>query len=575
MTRARITFLFALFLASLATPPGVAQGQSREPVDAEDITESRPATAEEKEEFTRAIAFGKRYAAIPDTKAALEHYLRADAIFPGQPGVLYNLAILMVKEGLYADAQSRVDRYLALYPNGAEVETIRKLQTELDFQKDFEKRQSETKHYIELFNRGRYHLARGEYDQALTIFEEAAEKQPTDPAVAYNQALAWEQSGDFVRATEYLRRYLALTPSPSDKNEVDQKLFRLEAEITDMRTKFICPFCGLKLENGATWCHRCWHGPYLFDEPQWSSRPCLEGASATRTLYYMDGRFGGNELLSCLSKEGRYGETLGYSPAGQRSIRAARKAEGWVYDGDIIVEKRVGDQKVIVLEQGSDVLERLLAPVSGDVLRYEAEKAGAERWNLQREDVVIDGVVYEKRYGYDAAGRLARERVAYQNRGACDHLMQMSADYVRNAAGTLQSVKLGGGYTGLPVEGSPTVSWAGTLGFTYDDKGRVSREELVLSSFTKNWAEKPKAGQIRDEVKQLYPTAKWKQPLDIMRVGDYCGSAGMQRLSNRIDLRPFYTVSPGFPILLPAGVAKMTVDYAYPDAYEVVRRGQK
>lgn len=572
MNRARIFLLLALLAATpLATPRALAQETPPEQVEAEDITESRPATAEEKEEFTRAIAFGKRYAAIPDTKAALEHYLRADAIFPGQPGVLYNLAILLVKEGRYGEAQSRVDRYLALYPNGAEVETIRKLQTELDFQKDFEKRQQETKNYVELFNRGRYHLARGEYEQALKIFEEAAEQQPTDPAVAYNQALAWEQSGDFVRATEYLRRYLALTPSPVDKNEVDQKLFHLEAEITDMRTKFVCPYCGVKLENGATWCHRCWHGPYLFDEPQWNSRPCLDGASATRTLFYLDGRFGGNELLACTSKEGHYGETLAYSPAKQKTIRAARKAEGWVYDGDLLVERKVGDQKVLVLEQGDEVLERLLAPVSGDVLSYEAAKAGAQSWNLVREEVVIDGVVYAKSYTYDAAGRLAREQVAYQNRGACDHLMQMTADYVRNDAGTLQSVKLGGGYTGLQVEGSPTVAWAGTLAFTFDDKGRVSREEFVLSSFTKSWAEKPKADQIRDEVKDFYPSVKWKQPLDIMRTGDYCGSTGMQRLSNRIDLRPFYTVSPGFPILLPPGVAKMTIDYAYPEAYTGVR----
>jgi tetratricopeptide (TPR) repeat protein len=568
MKRPRNLILFALLAAvSLAMPRAIGQEPPREPVAAEDITESRPATAEEKDEFARAIAFGKRYAAIPDTKAALEHYLRADSIFPDQPGVLYNLAILMVKEGRYADAQSRVDRYLALYPGGGEVETIRKLQTELDFQKDFEKRQQETTNYVELFNRGRYHLGRGEYEQALRIFEEAAAQQPTDPAVAYNQALAYEQTGDFVRATEYLRRYLALTPSPPDKNEVDQKLFRLEAEITDMRTKFVCPYCGVKLENGATWCHRCWHGPYLFDEPEWSSRPCLDGASATRTMYYLDGRFGGNELLSCLSKEGRYGEALAYSPSKQKTIRAARKVEGWVYDGDMLVEKKVGDQKVVVLEQGSEVLERFLAPVSGDVLSYEAAKAGASSWNLVREEVVIDGVVYEKSYSYDAAGRIAKENVTYQNRGACDHLIQMTADYLRNDKGLIQSVKFGGGYTGLPVEGSPTVAWTGTLGFAYDDKGRVAREEFALSSYTKTYAEKPKADPIRDEIKDFYPTLKWKQPLDIMRTGDYCGAAGTQRLSNRIDLRPFYTVSPGFPILLPPGVAKMTIDYAYPEAY--------
>ncbi len=558
--------LCAMLIAVAFAGPHL-RAQSREQVQAEDITESRPATAEEKDEFTRAIAFGKRYADLGDTKAALEHYLRAEGIFPDQPDLLYNLAVLMVKEGRYADAQSRVERYLERYPTGTETERIKNLQTELDFQKDFEKRQQEMKNYVELFNRGRYHLGRGEYHQALRIFEEAAQKQPTDPAVAYNQALAYEQTGDFVRATEYLRRYLALTPSPEDKNQVDEKLFKLEADITDMRTKFVCPYCGVKLENGATWCHRCWHGPYLFNEAQWNSRPCVDGASATKTMYFLDGRFGGNEALACTGREGRYGEALAYSPSKQKSIRAARKAEGWVYDGDSLVEKKVGDQKVVVLEQGADVLERFLAPASGDVLAFDAAKAGAESWNLTHEDIVIDGVRYAKSYTYDAAGRIARENVVYQNCGACDHLIEMTADYIRSDAGVLQSVRFGGGYTGLQVEGSPTVAWVGTLTFAYDAKGRVAREEFILSSFTKTYAEKPKADQIRDEIKTFYPTMKWKQPIDITRTGDYCGSSGTQRLANRIDLRPFYTVSPSFATLLPFGVAKMTVDYAYPESY--------
>ncbi len=558
----------ALLLATILADPGLfAQAKQGEQVVAEDITESRPATAEERDEFSRAIVFGKRFSDIGDTKGALENYLRADSIFPDQPGVLYNLAILMVKEGRYADAHARVERYLALYPEGAEIENLKGLQLELDFQKEVEKRQQDTKNYVELFNRGRYHLSRGEYEQALRIFDEVAQKQPTDPAVAFNQALAWEQTGDFVRATENLRRYLALTPSPADKNEVDQKLFRLEAEITDMRTKFVCPFCGLKLENGSTWCHRCWHGPYLFDEPHWNSRPCAVGASATRTLFYLDGRFGGNEVLSCNIKSGRFGEPLSYTPSKQKAIRDARKAEGWTYQGDYLVEKKVGEQKVIVLEQGPDVLDRLLAPASGDVFSFLPEKSGEGRWNLASEDLVVDGVPYTKRYTYDASGRIAKETVSYQNRGACDHLIDMTAEYVWGEGSVLGSVRFAGGYTGLPVEGSPTVAWAGTLGFTYDPKGRLSREEFVLSSFTKTYADKPRERQFRDDVKDFYPTLKWKKPFDIMRTGDFCGTAGTQRLSNRIDLRPFYTVSPSLPTLLPAGVAKMTVDYTYPESF--------
>lgn len=560
--------LCALLVAATFAAPGLlAQSPPSEQIVAEDITESRPATAEEKEEFSRAIAFGKRFFDIGDTKGALENYLLADSIFPDQPGVLYNLAILMVKEGRYAEAHARVERYLSLFPEGAEIESLKGLQLELDFQKEVEKRQQETKNYVEIFNRGRYHLSLGEYPQALRIFEEAAQQQPTDPAVAYNQALAFEQTGDFVRATEYLRRYLALTPSPADKNEVDQKLFKLEAEIIDMRTKFVCPFCGVKLDDGATWCHRCWHGPYLFDEPHWNSRPCVVGASATRTMFFAEGRFGGNEVLSCNIKSGHFGETLSYTPSTQRAIRDARKSEGWVYDGDFLVEKKLGEQKVIVLEQGTDVLERLLAPASGDVLAYSAERGGAGRWNLASEDFVIDGVRFSKGYSYDASGRIAKEKVAYQNRGACGHLIGMNADYAWSADGTLGSVRLAGGYTGLPVEGSPTVAWNGTLSFAYDPRGRLAREEFVLSSFTKTYAEKPKHGWVRDEVTDFYPTLKWKKPLDVIRTGDYCGTSGTKRLANQIDLRPFYTVSPSLPMLLPFGVVKMTVDYTYPESF--------
>ncbi len=70
MNRIRHRILLALLLAaSFALPRVAAEAQAREQVAAEDITESRPATAEEREEFTRAIAFGKRYAAIPDTRS--------------------------------------------------------------------------------------------------------------------------------------------------------------------------------------------------------------------------------------------------------------------------------------------------------------------------------------------------------------------------------------------------------------------------------------------------------------------------------------------------------------------------
>lgn len=561
----RLFALFLLLAVAGASPRAFAQTES---VEAEDIPEMRPATPAEIADFEKAILFGKRFNEIGDYQAAWEQFDTADRIFPDQPGVLFNLSVLLVRLGRFSDAQAKVNRYERLYPDGPAIERVRMLQLELDFQRELEKRQQAAKSYVELFNRGRFDLASGRFDNALKIFDEAAQQNPNDPAVPFNQALAWERLGEFTKATEQYRRHLELSTGTASKSEIDQKLFRLESEINDMQTKFVCAFCGHKLPVGATWCHRCWHGPYLFDSPVWSSRPCAVGATATRTTFYQDGRFGGNEELACMVKGRSAREVLRYTPEKQKAIQASRRAEGWTYDGDVLKEKKIGTSVVVQLDQGPDYLERLRALGSGDVLSFQAARTGAE-WLLQAEDLVLDGVEYVKNYTY-AGNRISQEKVVYQNKAACDHIISMTATY-QYGPQSLSAVQFGGGYTGFRAEGVPIVEWTGKLVFSYDDKGRLEKEEFTVDSFTKNYTDKP-GSETRKLIKEIYPTFRAKKPMDIVRGGDLCGLSGTRRLGNQIDLRPFYTVSPSFPTLLPFGTQRMTIDYTYPDDYQITPR---
>jgi hypothetical protein len=139
------------------------------------------------------------------------------------------------------------------------------------------------------------------------------------------------------------------------------------------------------------------------------------------------------------------------------------------------------------------------------------------------------------------------------------------------AGDRLGSVQFTGGYTGFRPEGLPVVEWQGRLVMTYDDKGRLESEQFAVDSFTKTYTEKPES-ETRKLIKDLYPSFRPERPIDVMRTGDLCGMKGNQRLINLIDLRPFYTISPSFPTLLPFGTQKMTIDYTYPDDYVAVSK---
>ena len=85
-----------------------------------------------EEEFTKAVFFGKKFADLGEYNSAQEQYSKADALKPDQPAVLYNLAVVLARAGRYSDAQVKVDRYLQLFPEGAERANVTKLQLELE-----------------------------------------------------------------------------------------------------------------------------------------------------------------------------------------------------------------------------------------------------------------------------------------------------------------------------------------------------------------------------------------------------------------------------------------------------------
>jgi tetratricopeptide (TPR) repeat protein len=530
---------------------------------AQDAVQEPPAPNVE-EEFTKAVFFGKKFADLGDYASAYDNLTKADALKPDQSAVLYNMGVVLARAGRYSEAQVKVDRYLQLFPAGDEKAMVTKLQYELEFQREVQKKRQADQEYSDLFNRAKFIYGRAELQEALRLFEQAEQLRPADAAAVFNQALVHEKLGDYGKAIERYRRYAQLESDSQAKQSVDERVYGLQRELDDMQHKIVCPFCGRKLAEGVTWCERCWHGPYLTRSAVWSSRPCVDGASATRATYFADDRFAKNDILPCLYK-GPMREALSYTPSRQREIRDARRAEGWTYAGDVLQGWADKQGNQIRYVQGAEYLEKITSSAGGEILTYAAHAAGEGVHLLDREDVIIDGQRYTNRYSYDAAGRIAQQRVEYQN-AACNHIVEMIADYTY-ANDALATVNIRGGYEGYPAEGKPRTDWSATAVYSYDDKGRVAKEELTVTSFTKTYDQKPN-GALRDDINRLYPSMRAKRPIEnFPRIGDLCATAGSQNLGNPIDLRPFYTMSPNLAIVLPNGVTKAVVTFTYPDTY--------
>lgn len=549
-----IALILAVFTAGAQeTPP------SSPPVSVTDST---------VEEFEKAAFFGKKFFDLKEYGSAFDQFAKAEAIRPDHPAVLYNMALVLAKAGRFAEAQGRVDRYNQLYPAGVEKPLVTKLQYELEFQRELEKTRQANQDYVELFNRGKYHYGRNELDAALKTFQEAEQRRANDPAAAFNQGVVYEKKGDLAKAVERFRRYAELELDPQLKANVDQRIYALDTEIGDMRTKLVCSFCGHRIAEGSTWCHRCWRGPYTASSPVWNSRPCVEGATATRSTFFLDNRLHKNDALTCMIPGGTMREALRYSPSLQRSIQDARKAEGWTYQGEVIQgwADRHGNQVRYI--QGSRYLERIISISTGETLDFESHAGPNGRWLLDREDIVIDGQKYTSRYTFDAEGRVASQTVAYRNAAACNHLISMTANFTYDSD-RLASATIDGGYDGFPAEGTPSTKWHVTVAYTYDPAGRLVKEDLTLASFQKTYAQRPH-GALREEVSRMYVSMRPKRPIEnAVRLGDLCGTSGNQLLSNLIDLRPFYTMSPNLAIALPLGVTRASVSFTYPESFAV------
>lgn len=510
------------------------------------------------EEFTKAVYFGKSFFDISDFSSAYEQFSRADAIEPDQPAVLYDMALLLAKTGRYSEAQVKVDRYKQLHPAGAERKLVDELQLKLEFQRELQRKRQENQEYTDLFTKGRFVYGRNDLDAALRLFQEAEQRRTNEPAAIYDQGVIYERLGDFAKAAERYRRYLELETDSELKGALDQRIVGLEGELEEMNTKLVCSFCGHRLERGATWCHRCWHGPYSITPS--SAQACVAGATATRALYFSADRFFRNETLSC-TVGGPAGEALRYSPSRQRAIQDARKAEGWSYNGEVIQGWKGRDGQEIRYLQGAEYLERADAPDTGDILLFSAHRAGS-LWLLDREDSLLEGQKYTSRYTFDGNGHVLQQQVEYVNAAACGHVITMTADF-QWQGDRLGGATIRGGYDGFTSEGAPRMDWQVTIANAYDDAGRIAKEDLTVPLFTKTYAAKPQ-GPERDIVNTLYPAMRVKKPMtDLLRTGDLCGVANGRTVANAIDLRPFGYVMPDLAMSLPNGVTRVTVTHVY------------
>jgi tetratricopeptide (TPR) repeat protein len=526
-----------------------------------------PGTAPDPEvvaDFDRSAGFGLRYFDRNDIASAYDQFLRAEGMQPRNPVVIYNMAVLLTRMGKLAEAQQKVDLYLALYPQGEEIPRIQELQTDLNFEREEQARQQADRGYVELFNLAGFHYTKGEYDTALAHFQQAEQQRLTDGAAVYNQALVYEAMGDYARAADRLRHYLTISGSV-DRSAIGQKLLELQREVEGMSSATVCSFCGHRLSSSAVWCHRCWHGPFAGSGSRWNGRTCHKGVSAVRSTFYGGGRLHQNEDLPCLFQEPSFQQGVRYSRARQRAIEEIRRNDGWVYRDGVLQGMKKSEGEEVRFVQGQH-LERISSPASGGLLTFSAKRSG-ETWLLEREDLMIGGQFYTKSYEYDMNNRIVSETVTYLNQQACNHLVETTATY-KYAGENLVAVDFKSEATGYEPEGNPSTVWEAELSFAYNDAGQIEKEEFTLNSHQKTLRKRP-SEPWRSAVEQVYPSLRARRPYDVLRQGDICAIAGGRRLGNPIDLRPFYSVSPSLPAVLPFGVTRMVTSYSYPPGLEV------
>lgn len=511
------------------------------------------------EEFALAVDFGRRFFDAENHSAALGFFEKADSLVRDQPGVLVNMALVLVKLERYDEAQQRLQRYFHLYSGGPEASTAQALSREIQFAIEVRTRRRNELEYQSLFSKARFLAQEGSLKPALEGFEAAERIFADDPPLLFNQAVIHEALGDYQKATEMYRRYLA--SGPVDRQAVEAKIFELEREIVDMRTRLMCTFCGEKLAPGARWCHRCWHGPYDIAAEGWNSRACAAGIRVTRTLFGAQGAIK-SEQLPCLYEGSSIRDLLQYHPNRRQAVFEQRRLEGWQVSQNGLLDSRSseGGQQLRMIQ--GEYLEALHLPTDGEVIPFRAALSEDYIWHLQQERFVTDDVLFWKSYGYDDHGSIVRESATWES-AECRHAINVDAEWTAGPTG-VESGSIRGGYKGYRPEGYPATEWRLSVQRKIDEQGRLSSDSLVVESFQKTLAAKP-TGQTAAGLRRIYPRLRAKRPFDLLTVGDACTARGTSRIEEPIDLRALYVHFPALAMQLPPGVTRVVVDYEYPE----------
>jgi tetratricopeptide (TPR) repeat protein len=519
---------------------------------------AQPLPADPHEEFATAFDFATRFFESGNFTAALTFFENADSAMRDQPAVLFNTALTLVRLSRYDQAQQRIDRFLQLHPQSPHLDSVKKLQREIQFAIEVSKHERQNNEYRSLFSRARLLNDKGSRREALDTFRQAEQINPTDPPLLFNMAALHEADGDVERAVSLYKRYLAT--NPSNRGDIELKVFELDDEIVERRTRVMCPFCGEKLAAGARWCHRCWHGPYDDDGAR-NARACGARTTVTRTTMDAAGKTRERETLACLYPGVSMRDWTEYSRQRQEAVRKAREGEGWTRTGGALASRARNGAPELRLEQADSLASVELLP-AGELLPYAAHRTADGGWLLDREPYATDDQSYDKKYSYDTDGRITGEDVKYEST-RCRHTVAYAAKYAYGDYGITSAV-VRGRYDGYRSEGGPQVQWEVTVSRRFDPAGRLTNEELQVGSFQKTWATKP-AGPIFQQIKSIYTGFKAKRPTDLRVVGDFCGQTGLERLPEPIDLRALYTLSPALAVRLAPGVTRVVVDYAYPE----------
>ena len=513
--------------------------------------------ADPREEFFTAADFGRRFFEAGNFAASLTWFEKAESIIRDQPAILLNTALVLLKLQKFDEAQQRLDRYFLLYPQGQEIQSAKALQRDLQFAQEagrWEKREME---YKTLFGRARALSDKGLRREALDAFRQAEQIHADDPALSHNEAVLNEEEGNLEDALRLYKRYVQL--DPANASPIHARLIDLEREIGYTRTKLVCPFCGNILPAGARWCHRCWHGPYDVTSAGWNARACDAHVVATRSFQDALGKTRANEPVGCAYPGAALRDWVQYTPARRSAVLEARKSEGWTFATDVLESQRSASGVELALRQG-EYLERVDNLSTGEVFGYRAHATADGVWLLDVQPFSTGDQLFLINRTFDSDGRVQREEVTYESAG-CHHTVTASATYTYTAD-VATSVHFTGGYDGYRVEGFPQTRWDATLNRTLDSSGRLTREDLLVTSFQKTWNGKPQ-GTVSDEVRRYYTNLKVRKPTDMKASGDVCAFDGGKAVEEPIDLRPFFVVSPAVAVRLARGDTRVVVDYTY------------